>query len=71
MVTLISHKLPGGRRRSCSARCYNAKGFNCRCICHGLNHGVGLTKAVENTSRRTELLKEFEGVQLQSPLPLT
>jgi len=31
--------------RHCDARCYNAKGKVCRCICEGINHGLGLEKA--------------------------
>ena len=43
MATLLRK----GRRRCC-AQCYNAKGDNCKCICGGKNHKVGLEQAVEN-----------------------
>lgn len=32
----------------CSAGCYNAEGFNCTCICGGVNHGVGRKQAAQN-----------------------
>lgn len=51
MATLIIYKSPHGKRRSCCARCYNAKGPVCQCICEGGNHGVGLRQATENTLR--------------------
>ena len=43
---------PGSKKRqSCGSRCYNAKNpvEHCVCPCAGINHGVGLAKAVENT----------------------
>jgi len=33
----------------CNSHCYNAKCEVCMCVCGGLNHGVGLQKAIENT----------------------
>ncbi|MDD3493032.1 MAG: hypothetical protein PHZ19_06020 [Candidatus Thermoplasmatota archaeon] len=33
----------------CDARCYNADGPDCDCICGGRNHGAGLSQALENT----------------------
>ncbi len=35
--------------RKCDSRCYDAKNSLCTCICGGINHGVGLSKAVNNT----------------------
>jgi len=32
----------------CDARCHTAKGPKCKCICGGINHGVGLKQAIEN-----------------------
>ncbi len=32
----------------CDATCYNAKGDRCRCICGGINHGVGELQAQYN-----------------------
>jgi hypothetical protein len=41
--------ITAGRRR-CDARCYDGgKDGKCKCICQGINHGVGLEKAKENT----------------------
>lgn len=34
----------------CDANCYEATGGTCDCICGGVNHGVGLKKAKENTA---------------------
>jgi hypothetical protein len=51
MTTLIRHYKYGRRVAQCDARCYNAKGKRCTCCCGGLNHGVGLDKALENTRR--------------------
>lgn len=39
----------------CDARCYEAEGGECDCICGGRNHGVGLKRAVENNR---ELFRE-------------
>lgn len=33
----------------CDARCYDAKGFDCHCICGGANHGVGEKIAREDS----------------------
>jgi ribosome-associated translation inhibitor RaiA len=44
MTTLL--KLGFGQNtRRCDAKCYNATGAECECICGGLNHGEGLRKA--------------------------
>ncbi len=39
------------RRQTCGSHCYNAKNDKefCTCPCGGVNHGVGLAKAIENT----------------------
>lgn len=39
---------------ACDAACYMAKHQACRCICGGINHGVGLKRAAENTRRYKE-----------------
>jgi len=56
MTTLISSESSSGQRRRCDAKCYNAKHDKCTCICGGVNYGVGLQKAVENTR---QMVKEF------------
>lgn len=56
MATLIQETHSCGSRRRCDARCYNATGKKCTCICGGRNHGVGLKKAIENTREIVEEL---------------
>jgi len=46
---LIARSKDGKRTRTCNARCYNAKGKRCTCICGGKNHGVGYDQALDNT----------------------
>lgn len=49
MATLFKLKKPGDKRaHTCDARCYSAKGTNCRCFCNGANHGKGLQFAIDN-----------------------
>ena len=48
MTTLIVAYDKSGPIGRCDARCYDAKGDRCRCICGGRNHGVGLRKALDN-----------------------
>ena len=48
-MTLMSQGDNYGERR-CDARCYDAKGPHCDCICGGKNHGAGLKQAQENTA---------------------
>jgi hypothetical protein len=33
----------------CDARCYDATGGPCGCICTGANHGAGRRRAIRNT----------------------
>ena len=43
----------------CDAKCHNAKGDVCHCICGGLNHGCGFAQARENIKKLTDVyLKE-------------
>ncbi len=45
----------------CDARCYNAKGEDCHCVCQGMNHGKGFDEARANTNGHGErLAKEYE-----------
>src|SRR5437764_863340 len=48
MSTLIASGSSGKSRRICNAKCYNAKGPDCDCMCGGVNHGVGEMQAREN-----------------------
>lgn len=54
MTTLIAVYNSEGLVGRCDARCYNATGPECDCICGGKNHGAGLKKAVENTRELAE-----------------
>lgn len=50
MTTLI--EVRGGDSEligRCDARCYNAEHPDCACVCGGRNHGVGLSRALDNT----------------------
>lgn len=49
MTTLIAVYTSDGCVGRCDARCYNASGGDCDCICGGVNHGAGFDKALENT----------------------
>lgn len=49
MTTLISAHNSEGCYGRCDAKCYKAVHPNCDCICGGMNHGVGIQKAMENT----------------------
>jgi hypothetical protein len=49
MTTLISYQSSGGDQGRCDAKCYNAWGPECHCICQGANHGIGKQDALENT----------------------
>ena len=50
MTSLIIFKRADGTITGrCDARCHNAKGPICKCICGGINHGVGNNLAVEST----------------------
>lgn len=49
MTTLLSVHNSEGCVGRCDARCYNAVGDVCDCICGGKNHGAGLERAMDNT----------------------
>lgn len=49
MSCLIYASNSSGCTGKCDANCYNATGPECDCICGGMNHGVGLKKAEQNT----------------------
>lgn len=51
MSTLITVKNSQGVIGRCDERCYNAVTRRCKCCCGGVNHGVGLNKAITNTRR--------------------
>jgi hypothetical protein len=49
MTTLISYQPSGRDQGRCDAKCYNAWGPECHCICQGGNHGLGRQEAIANT----------------------
>jgi hypothetical protein len=51
MTTLITVGNSSGVVGRCDAKCYNAKGGKCKCVCGGANHGAGLAAAQSNTNR--------------------
>jgi len=60
MTTIIIRKNKDGVVIGrCDARCYNAKGKKCHCVCGGDNHGKGLNAAIMQTSRHSELLQDL------------
>lgn len=61
-----------GSRRMCNARCYNAKGEHCACICGSINHGIGYDAAIANMDKAAQALIEKipsdGGVQVKLPV---
>ena len=56
MATLIEVRNSDGVVGRCDAHCTGATSpvAECECICGGMNHGVGLARAVENTRAPSE-----------------
>lgn len=50
MTTLVSQRIGDGNERRCDAKCYDADGPDCTCLCGGMNHGQGLQAALDNTA---------------------
>jgi hypothetical protein len=48
MSTLMSTGNNSGQTGRCDAKCYNAKGPECKCCCGGRNHGAGIEQAIQN-----------------------
>jgi len=57
-VVLIASYSSSGNRR-CDSRCYDAECAQCDCICGGVNHGVGLAKALDNTRSLAESIRDY------------
>ncbi len=80
MTTLIAAYNSDGCYGRCDAKCHDAKGDTCNCICGGANHGVGLDKALQNTQefadewikayQVTHLGEDFEFEVLPKPIQL-
>ena len=59
MTTLIHAQGAGAGR--CDAKCYDAQGPECDCVCGGMNHGAGVQGATDRTKELAgEMLKEVE-----------
>lgn len=49
----------------CTARCYDAEpGSKCQCVCHGRNHGKGVTYAMAHSRELAERWGEVATVEL-------
>jgi len=66
-MTLITIGNSEGERR-CDARCYDAKGPDCDCVCGGRNHGKGLQAAQEQTAEHARELLKVAGATIQGDL---
>jgi hypothetical protein len=53
MTTLIAIYTGDGCVGRCDAKCYNAWGPDCHCICQGGNHGAGKHDATVSTRELT------------------
>lgn len=58
-----------GNEKSCNEQCYDAYKKKCTCICHGLNHGVGIDVArKQSLDLLTELIEALgSGCKVQVP----
>jgi len=57
-MTLIAVYTSEGCIGRCDAKCYAATEAHCECICGGMNHGGGLTQALDNTRLHAEVMIE-------------
>ena len=53
-MTIISAYDRGTMYGRCDASCYDGTKTDCDCICGGVNHGVGLTRALANTAAMSD-----------------
>jgi hypothetical protein len=61
MATLISVGNSEGIQGRCDAKCYNATGPDCDCVCGSRNHGAGLVQAMANTAELAdEWIEEYK-----------
>ena len=61
MATVLAVHNSDGCVGRCDAKCYNAKGSICKCVCGGANHGAGLNQAVANVAETVEGRMEHLG----------
>jgi len=60
MTTIIIRKNKDGVITGrCDARCYNAKGKKCHCVCGGVNHGIGLNNAILFSPQHIAVIQYF------------
>ena len=62
MTALIAVYTGDGCAGRCDAKCYNAWGPECHCICQGANHGAGKQEAIGNTRELAESWLEQAGL---------
>jgi alpha-galactosidase/6-phospho-beta-glucosidase family protein len=55
----MEYKNSNGEGGRCDAKCYNAVEDECQCCCGGVNHGVGLKRAIDNTTRKYNEIIEW------------
>jgi hypothetical protein len=67
VTTLIAVYNSDGCVGRCDAKCYNAWGPECHCICQGANHGVGRQEAIGNTRELAESWLEHVQANGRSP----
>lgn len=61
MSTIMSTGNSSGETGRCDAKCYDAKNSKCHCCCNGINHGVGISKAIENVNQyANEMINELK-----------
>lgn len=61
MSTIISVHRHRKLLAVCNANCYDAKTTRCKCVCQGMNHGVGFQKAKTNVLvDRAALVKSIQ-----------
>lgn len=65
MTTIIEEQQGDGTVRRCDARCYNAKGSVCRCICGGRFHSLGWEGVCQKM-----LQEEFDAMRMQEEIEL-
>lgn len=52
MATLLIATNSNGTKRRCDARCHDAKGSLCTCVCEGALHGIGHRDALAKIRAR-------------------
>lgn len=70
MATVFAVYNNNGCVGRCDAKCHNAKGEECRCICGGVMHGVGARIAMEDRSYITDAEIIENACQLGTDGPL-